>query len=205
MTRKKILSVNKFNLSYPKKFFKLYSKLQDLNFFFINSVQKFFSRKEKFRMVYLTKQNRVIFVRQAFIKKNFLKRKQVYVNVTFAKKNTFFNIASPKGKTVHLTTVIREGYIGKKRNAYISIFGVASVINKLISNFYIQKYCSICIIYKGWNRFRSAIRAAFNKKTFFNLRIKYIKYAIKIPHNGCRVPKQRNRSRMQKYFVKKKY
>jgi ribosomal protein S11 len=100
---------------------------------------------------------------------------------------------------------MREGYLGKKRKAYTSIFSVASVINKLISNFYINKYCTLFVIYKGWNRFRSAIRAAFNKKKFFNLRIKYTKYVVKIPHNGCRAPKQRNRSRMQKYFVKRKY
>jgi hypothetical protein len=165
--QQKKLSVKNFSVSYTNKFFKIYSKLQKLNFFFINYVQTFFFKKEKYRAVYLKNQKKLIFVKQNFIEKKNLKKNQVYLNVTFAKKNTFFNVSSPKGKTVYLTTVVREGYIGKKRKAYTSIFSVASLINKLISNFYIKKYCNVCIIYKGWSRFRSAIGAAFNKKKIF--------------------------------------
>lgn len=142
----KNLSIKKFNIFYVN----IYFKLQKLNFFFIDSVQKFFSKKQKFRVVYLTDRKRYIFIKHNIIKEQLdLQKKKVYVNVTFAKKNTFFNVSSPKGETVYATTMLREGYLGKKRKAYISMFSIASVIHKLISNFYINEYCNIHIIYKG--------------------------------------------------------
>jgi hypothetical protein len=143
------LSVKESSISYANKFFKIYFKLQKLNLFFINNVKLFFSDKETFSAVYSKNQNKFIFVKRISIKEKNLKESRVHLSVTFAKKNTFFNVSSPKGKTVHSTTVVRQGYLGKKRKAYTSIFSVALAINKLISNFYINKYCSICITYKG--------------------------------------------------------
>ena len=197
------VSINKFYFFYTKNFLNLYSKVQELNSFIIEYIHKVISKKEKFIPLYSKSKNKFVFVKSNFIEEKNTEKKQLFLNVTFGKKNTFFNISSPQGKTIYLTTLVREGYIGRKRVAYTSIFSVASLVNKLMSNFFINKYCDVCIIYKGWSRFRSAIQAAFNKKKRFNLNIKYIKYVIKVPHNGCRPPKKRNRSRMQKYFVKK--
>jgi hypothetical protein len=145
----KSLSVKKFSTFYTTKLFVLYSKLHKLNSFLINNVKTFFSKKGVFKFVYLKNKNKFIVMKRIFIKEKGIEQKQIHLNVTFAKKNTFFNVSSPKGKTVHVTTVMRQGYLGKKRKSYTSIFSVALVINKLISNFYINKWCNICIIYKG--------------------------------------------------------
>ena len=143
------LIIQKFNLFYKKKFLKLYFKVQELNFFFINYVQKFISKKVIFTPLYIKNKHRFIFIKQESIEEKNLEKKHVFLNISFGKKNTFFNVSSPQGKTVYLTTVMREGYIGKKCVSYTSIFSVASIINKLLSNFYINKYCDIFIVYKG--------------------------------------------------------
>jgi len=63
----------------------------------------------------------------------------------------------------------------------------------------------LSVIYKGWSRFRVAVKKALNLKEDVNpLRIHYIKYLVKIPHNGCRPPKKRTRKKSKRYFKRKK-
>lgn len=185
LSLKKVIFFDKKDLS------NIYYKIQKLIFYYMKSIEKYsIYNKNSFNNIYLKKKKKKI-------------KHLLLLNVTFGKRNTFFNVSSGMGKTLYLTTVSREGYVGRKKAAYTSLFGVTSLVKKIISNFYINKYCDLCIVYKGWSRYRAAIQAAFNKKKLYNLNIKFIKYIVKIPHNGCRPPKQRNRLKRQKYFPKK--
>jgi hypothetical protein len=104
-------------------------------------------RKKGFNLIYVKNKNKFLVINRSLKIKNV--KELVLLNVTFSKKNTFFNVSKSQGKTMYLTTVNREGYVGRKRVAYTSIFSVASLIKKVISSFYANKYCDICIVYKG--------------------------------------------------------
>jgi ribosomal protein S11 len=71
----------------------------------------------------------------------------------------------------------------------------------MILDFFIIKKSNLIVIYKGWSRFRFAIKNALNiKGDNIILPINYIKYLVKIPHNGCRPPKKRNRKKSKRFF-----
>jgi len=109
--------------------------------------------------------------------------------VTFKKRNIFFNITTHTGNSLYTTTTRRQGYSGRRRMEYSSVFSSARVV-KTILNKYTKK---IALIYSGWHRFRAAVSSALETADGYAISILYIKYKIKIPHNGCRLSKKRGR------------
>jgi ribosomal protein S11 len=78
----------------------------------------------------------------------------------------------------------------------------------VIANHFSIKDSTLAVIYKGWSRFRFAIKKSLNISGDSTiLPIDYIKYLVKIPHNGCRAPKKRNRKKCKRFFkyIKKNY
>ena len=122
--------------------------------------------------------------------------------VTFSKRNTFFNLTDSYSKTLNLITVRREGFLGRRRTEYTSIFSTSRSIKQKFKPF---KLDSIALIYKGWSRFRAAIKKSLRFKDTNKLPLIYIKYVVKIPHNGCRPRKVKRKKRKRKIWLKKKH
>ena len=128
--------------------------------------------------------------------------KKGFLYVTFARRNTFFNLADYKSRTLYLTTVRREGFLGRRRSAYTSIFSTSRIVKQRIK---LLKLSSIAVVYKGWSRFRVAIKKSLRYRDRFKVPISYIRYVIKIPHNGCRPRKTKRKKRKRKLFLKRRF
>lgn len=128
--------------------------------------------------------------------------KKGFLYVTFARRNTFFNLADHKSRTLYLTTVRREGFLGRRRSAYTSIFSTSRIVKQKIK---LLKLSSIAVVYKGWSRFRVAIKKSLRYRDRFKVPISYIRYVIKIPHNGCRPRKTKRKKRKRKLFLKRRF
>jgi len=121
--------------------------------------------------------------------------------ITFKKKNIFFNIASNKSKSLHITTLRRLGFLGRKRREYLSIWSAIRSIKKIVRvNYKIRR---LALVYKGWNRFRIAIKNSLRHWDQYKVPLLYIKFIIKIPHNGCRPKKKKKKKRKPLVRLKK--
>jgi hypothetical protein len=78
--------------------------------------------------------------------RNFKNTKRGFLYVTFARRNTFFNLADHTHKTKQLTTVRREGFLGRRRADYTSIFSTARIVKQ---KFKYLNFSRISVIYKG--------------------------------------------------------
>jgi hypothetical protein len=100
--------------------------------------------KKLIKIIYSKIQKKYIIIK--LLKK---KKKNILLNITFKKRNTFFNLSKSFGKTVYLTSVRKEGYVGRKRTQYNSIFSVTRLVRKMILDFFIIKKSNLIVIYKG--------------------------------------------------------
>jgi ribosomal protein S11 len=121
------------------------------------------------------------------------------LHVTFKKRNTFFLLRDYKNKTLYLTTVRKEGYLGRRRKEYVSIFTVAKQIKPLIYKYKLNK---ISLLFSGWSRFKWAVKKALRYRDGYRPSLNYVKFLVKVPHNGCRSPKLRRKKRSRRRFFK---
>jgi ribosomal protein S11 len=202
-----ILSSRVIGSYFNKSLIEIYKKISNFYLFinkiiFANSI--LLVNKNLVKITYSKKQKKYIIIKLS--KK--IKKTHILLNITFKKRNTFFNVSQNFGKTIYLTSVRKEGYVGRKRTQYNSIFSVMRLVRKVIVNYFIVKDSTLSIIYKGWSRFRFAIKKSLNISGDSTvLPINYVKYSVKIPHNGCRAPKKRNRKKSKRFFkfIKKNY
>jgi len=75
-----------------------------------------------------------------------LKKKHGLLYVTFSKRNTFFNLTDSKSRTLNLVTVRREGFLGRRRTEYTSVFSTSRIIKQKFKAF---KLDNIALVYKG--------------------------------------------------------
>lgn len=146
--KKLILGIKNVNLKLNKDLLKVYYKI--CNFFlFINrkilNNTVFLARRKKINIKYSTRQKKYI-IRKL---NTFNIQKKLILNVTFKKKNTFFNVSDFFGKTIFCTSIRKEGYIGRKRVEYNSIFSVTRLVREIILNYFEVKNHSLSVIYKG--------------------------------------------------------
>ena len=121
------------------------------------------------------------------------------LHVTFKKRNTFFLLRDFKNRTLYLTTVRKEGYLGRRRKEYVSIFTVAKQIKPLIYKYKLNK---ISLLFSGWSRFKWAVKKALRYRDGYRPSLNYVKFSVKVPHNGCRSPKLRRKKRNRRRFFK---
>lgn len=147
---KKKLIINSKTISYyfNEISSKIYSKVSVL-FLFLNKKildnSTLLVSKKLIKIIYSKKQKKYIIIKLAKKKINH----NILLNITFKKRNTFFNISKSFGKTVYLTSVRKEGYVGRKRTQYNSIFSVMRLVRKIILDFFIIKESNLAIVYKG--------------------------------------------------------
>ena len=126
-----ICNINKYNIIVKKKrnskskkkvHLIIFGKKNIFNSDFITCLLQ-----NKLKLLYIK-----IFKKLSLYKKSFLKEsklniitkstKQLLLNITFKKRNTFFNESKPFGKTIHLITVRQAGYVGRRRKDYNNEF-----------------------------------------------------------------------------------
>jgi len=154
------------------------------------STRRFFFLKHKARYR-LTK---------ALNKKNRKLNKGI-LSVTFSKRNMFLNLATNKHKSLLVTTLRRLGFLGRRRKEYLSIFSAVNVVKQTLRKYRIK---CLSIIYNGWNRFRVAVKNCLKYRDRFKVPTLFIKFNLKIPHNGCRLKKKISKKRKKKVWLKRK-
>ena len=102
---------------------------------------------------------------------------------------------------LHSTTLRKEGFLGRRRQQYVSVYDTVRVIKKIMRKF---KISYICLIYNGWNRFKVAVKNSFKSKYYHKVKIVYIKFLYSLPHNGCRATKRRRKKRKKRRWLKPK-
>jgi hypothetical protein len=66
--------------------------------------------------------------------------------VTFSKRNMFLNLSTFDNKSLLLTTLRKEGFSGRRRKEYISIFTVVRIIKQNLRKYKIKR---LALIYRG--------------------------------------------------------
>jgi ribosomal protein S11 len=117
------------------------------------------------------------------------------LSITFSKRNMFINLSTSKNKTLFVTTLRSLGYRGRRRYEYLSFFSCIRIVKARLKRYNMGR---VMIVYRGWHRFRVAIRNAFYKRGRFRVKVLFVKYSIKIPHNGCRFRKKKRKKRKKK-------
>jgi ribosomal protein S11 len=123
------------------------------------------------------------------------------LSITFTKRNMFLNLSSYKNKNLLVTSLRKLGFSGRRRKEYASIYSATTTIKQLLRKYKIKR---LAVVYKGWNRFRLAVRKALRRRDTFRIPIVYVKFSIKVPHNGCRINKRKRKKRKKKVWLKRK-
>ena len=174
-------------------------------FFFVNDwliTKQRFTLRRRLGKKYLKKKKKLYNSRLL----SRLKKKKMLLNtgklrITFTKRNMFLNLATFSNKSLLVTTLRKLGFLGRRRREYLSIYSAVRLVKQNLRKYKIQK---LAIIYKGWNRFRIAVKNALKCRDRFRVPILYVKFAIKIPHNGCRLNKKKRKKRKKRVWLKKK-
>jgi hypothetical protein len=146
--KKVTLSLRVIGSYFNKSLIGTYAKISNF-YLFISKIifaNTRFINKNLTKIKYSKKQKKYVIIKS--LKKQ-EKNTHFFLNITFKKKNTFFNVSQNFGNTVYLTSVRKEGYIGRKRTQYNSIFSVMRVVRKVIVNYFIRGDSTLTIIYKG--------------------------------------------------------
>ena len=204
-------SSSKQALIFFQNYFKSLIRIKNVkkNLLFINSLSRF---DDKFLYFFLNlrffsqdwRKFRFFLRKRKSFKKNkktLRAYKKGLLYITFKKKNIFFNISATKDKSLYITTLRRLGFLGRKRREYTSIWSAVRTIRQYIRRYKFQR---IAVIYKGWNRFRIAIKNSLKYWDRYRLPLTYVKFVIKIPHNGCRPKKKKRKKRKKLLWLKKK-
>ena len=69
-----------------------------------------------------------------------------YLAITFSKRNMFLNLSNHKRNTILLTTIRKEGFFGRRRTEYTSIFSTVRTVKQSFRKHKIRK---LALIYKG--------------------------------------------------------
>jgi ribosomal protein S11 len=113
-----------------------------------------------------------------------------------------FLVITKLNNTIKVSTTLRkEGFFGRRRQQYVSIYDTIRFIKRLMRKVEIN---TIGLIYNGWNRFKVAIRNALRSKYYFKIKVRYIRFLYNLPHNGCRETKRRRKKRNKKRWLRKK-
>jgi ribosomal protein S11 len=145
------------------------------------------SQIEVKNIIYFLRKKKRLKVKQAIIK----------LNITFRKKNIFFNLTTPNGNSTYITTTRRQGYKGRRLVEYSSIYSTSRLVRNIIKRYKKKK---LAIFYNGWHRFRFAVVKALEASEGYPLKIKYLRYLVRIPHNGCRLIKKTARKYVSKWY-----
>ena len=175
----------------------LYKKLFNSNFFFNNLHFKNSKKVEKKMSLYFK-------IDQLFYKKfKFFKKKLSFkLKVTYRRRNTFFVITDHLGFIVDTTTIRRQGFYGRRRRQYTAMQGTLRSIKKKLKMFFIK---NLEVTFIRSNRFSYMVRKVLRN---WEWRFKLSRYKTilkpKIPHNGTRSIKSKNRRRLKwKRFFRK--
>lgn len=142
------------------------------------------------------------------LKKSNIPVESFKVRVKFSKRNVFFTLSTSFEKVLKKTTMKQEGYKGRMSKKYHSIMMVTRSLKNTLRSLRITSFDLIII---GWSRFRHAIKKAFKDNWVWLKKNKYKRfqkdftyYNLKIPHNGCRSDKRKNKRRIKwkKFFSK---
>lgn len=163
------------------------------------------------------KLKRILFKRELKKKKTELKpnlTNNLYFNkessklrIRFTHRNTFFTISDSKENILKTTSIRREGFYGRRRKTFTSLLTAMRSIKKSLR---FLKIIKLDLIIIGWSKYRYAIRKALkdnltwlSENNLKSINYNYIIYKLKIPHNGCRLSKAKNRKRLKwKRFFK---
>lgn len=162
---------------------------------FLHSI-RFFNYYLKILKIFIVSiKSTAISNKKRVIKYLYLKKK-VNLFINLKKRNIIFNLTNIAGDSFFMTTLRREGYTGRRQLEYTSVESTALIIKSVLENLKITR---IGLYYNGWHRFRYAIRKVLDNNLKYYLKIKFIKYRLKIPHNGCRLRRLKNQNR--KWFI----
>lgn len=123
------------------------------------------------------------------------------LHVSFKKRNVFFNLSNQFFKTLYLTTLRKQGFLGRRRQEYLSIWSTVQMIKQKIKRFKLQ---TLALVYTGWNRFRVAIKNSLRSWDLYKVPLCYARFVVKIPHNGCRVKKKKEKKRKKKIWLRRR-
>lgn len=132
---------NCFKLSLNKnKYFYFYFKC-----FLLKYNYDMYTKFKSYIFFRLKRLNRKI---KALVKRKKIKKVKNFgiLHITFKKRNIFFNLSSFKSKTLFLTTVRKEGFIGRRRREYISIYSTIRIIKKKFKRYKLKK---LAVLYSG--------------------------------------------------------
>ena len=73
----------------------------------------------------------------------------VFLYITFKKRNAFFNLSLSGGQTIKLTTLRKEGYVGRRRLEYTSLFSVMRSMRTILADLMSKNRYYFCLIYSG--------------------------------------------------------
>ena len=83
------------------------------------------------------------------------------LKITFRRRNTFFVIVDPQGKVLKTTTVRREGFFGRRRKEYLSLYTTIKEVKKLIDLLGIEV---LDVNFLGAGKFRFIVKKIFKSE-----------------------------------------
>ena len=100
----------------------------------------FYSRKKRIKRNY----NRKLFKKRAKRKRSW--KKLGVLHITFKRRNVFFNLSTQFFQTLFLTTVRKQGFLGRRRQEYISIYSTMRIVKRKFKRYKLKK---LSVIYNG--------------------------------------------------------
>lgn len=103
---------------------------------------KIFPAHQKNYIKLISKKN----YKSKLIKKELKHKDLGILHITFTKRNAFINLSTHNYNTILLTTLRREGFLGRRRQEYVSLFTTIRVVKKKLSKF---KFKRLALVYSG--------------------------------------------------------
>ena len=208
-----LLLKSNFNIKVLNYIVIKYLQVKSLNYSLNSNSKCFFKLNSIYNKFFINKTSNfeVVKFKSFFINFKFLYSFKLII--TFKKRNTFFVLSDFFNRVQKTTTIRREGFFGRRRKAFLSLQTTLNIINKSI---YELNTSVLDVILLGWSRFKYLIKKTLKKKPNKikkkkNKKPKVIRFKtevkLKIPHNGCRLHKSKNRRRLRwkRFFKKKNY
>jgi ribosomal protein S11 len=176
-----------------------------IHFFFFSrtwaTTRKLFSYRRSVGKEYFKLKVKKEYRRVNKAKKRLYKYNKGILSITFTKRNMFLNLANYNNKSLLVTSLRKLGFLGRRRREYTSILTATRLVKQTFRKYRIR---FLIVIYKGWNRFRVAARNTIKYRDKYRVPTLFIKFAIKVPHNGCRLSQKKKKKRKKKVWLRRK-